>query len=549
MTFSTLAANSAWWLASLAEARRFRHALAAVEGTQRAMLARVLRENAATAYGRRFGFAGIDSPEAYQARVPLVTYDDLRPEIERMAAGVPDVLFPGRPSSFVPTSGSAAATKLIPYNAALRAEFQAGIAPWIAGMFREHPALFGGPGYWSISPATWARRATAGGIPIGCEDDTEYLHPAIARLLGWGMAVPSAVARIPEMATFRYVTLLYLLRARELRFISVWNPTFLRLLLAPLAVWGEALVRDLAQGTVSPPGELPLPPPAPDPRRAREVERALSSGAVAALWPRLALISCWTTVAAAGPARELAQLFPRVPIAGKGLLATEGFISFPLTARYGHALAVRSHFFEFIDEAGAARLAWQLAEGAEYQVVLTTGGGLYRYRLGDIIRVTGFAGACPLVEFMGRSDKVCDLYGEKLSEGHVAAAITRACAAAGVKADFTLLAPEAGNRYTLFLAGDAPVPATQCEELRQALERELRENVHYDYCRRLGQLDAAAVCLLPAAIAAHAAYQHTLAARGMRMGDIKPPALDNDPNWRERFLPGIAGVSRLPFPR
>jgi hypothetical protein len=534
-------ANTAWWLASLPAAARFGRAMRDVEGEQRALLHRLLRRNAGTVYGRRHDFAGITSAEDYQARVPLVSYEDIIPEIEAMAAGTADVLFPGRPSSFVPTSGSMAATKLIPYNAELRAEFQAGIAPWVAGMFRDYPALFGGPGYWSISPATGTRRMTAGGIHIGCEDDTEYLHPAIARLLGRTMAVPAAVARIPDMAAFRYVTLLFLLRARELRLISVWNPTFLSLLLAPLVEWGEALARDVAQGTISSPGELSLslPPLAPNPCRAREVEKALSASEPARyelLWPRLALISCWTSAAAAGPARELARLFPHVPIAGKGLLATEGFVSFPLAARRGCAPAVRSHFFEFIDNGGASRTAWQLEEGAEYQVALTTGGGLYRYLLGDIVRVAGFAGACPLLEFIGRSGSVCDLYGEKLNEGHVAPAIATACAAAGIDAGFALLAPEGGNGYTLFLAAGMPVAEDHCARLRDSLEQELRENIHYDYCRRLGQLSAINVCLLSLSpAAAQAIFLQTLLSRGRRAGSVKPACLDPDPHWRNRF--------------
>jgi len=137
---------------------------------------------------------------------------------------------------------------------------------------------------------------------------------------------------------------------------------------------------------------------------------------------------------------------------------------------------------------------------------------------------------------MGRSGSVCDLYGETLNEGHVAAAVAAACAAAGIEAGFTLLAPEHGDHYTLFLVADMPVAEDCRARLRELLEQELRENVHYDYCRRLGQLGAADLCLLPiSAAAAHAVYLQTLLVRGRRAGDIKPVFLDADSDWRGRF--------------
>ena len=64
----------------------------------------------------------------------------------------------------------------------------------------------------------------------------------------------------------------------------------------------------------------------------------------------------------------------------------------PWIGEEGCPLAVRSHFFEFIDQdfprsAAAAdrptRLGHELEEGREYSLVLTTSGGLYRYLLRD----------------------------------------------------------------------------------------------------------------------------------------------------------------------
>jgi hypothetical protein len=543
--------NGTWWLASLPAAARFSDALGKVERTQTALLMANLRRNAGTEYGRRHGFARIASVREFQERVPLVSYDDLQPMVQRMAAGEADVLIPGRPTAFIPTSGSTAATKLIPYNRALRYEFQEGIATWIAGMFHTYPWIVGGHAFWSVSPVTRRNHRTPGGIAVGYDDDAEYLHPVIARLLARAMAVPSSVARISEMDAFRYISLAFLLGASDLRFISVWNPTFLMLLLSRLMEWSESLVRDLSQGTLTPPGDTPSGIPdqlraqfTPVPRRAREIEAALgrdSAQCFSALWPQLSVISCWTAAAAAGPAGQLQQLFPGVRLAPKGLLATEGLVSFPLAKRHGNALAVRSHFFEFLPlDGGAIRTAWQVERGRTYQVVLTTGGGLYRYQLGDIVRIDDFVGTCPLIEFLGRHGRVSDLCGEKLHEGHVTATIRAAAERFRLPLGFALLAPEVGDGsagYTLFFTCDTADDEQRWKQFAREVERGLHENTHYDYCRRLGQL--APMRYLPLTLSttqAFAIYDEVMLSRGLRAGDIKPANLDTSDDWRMVFM-------------
>jgi hypothetical protein len=44
----------------------------------------------------------------------------------------------------------------------------------------------------------------------------------------------------------------------------------------------------------------------------------------------------------------------------------------------------------------------QAEAGQMYEVVITNVSGLYRYRMGDVIKVCGFHFECPIVEFMYR---------------------------------------------------------------------------------------------------------------------------------------------------
>src|SRR3954463_5829968 len=77
-----------------------------VEASQMATLRNILQRNAGCEYGRRHGFDGIVDHHGYRARVPVVTYDDLSPHVQRMLAGEPDVLVTGVASYFSTTSGS-----------------------------------------------------------------------------------------------------------------------------------------------------------------------------------------------------------------------------------------------------------------------------------------------------------------------------------------------------------------------------------------------------------------------------------------------------------
>src|SRR6185295_10242297 len=154
-----------------------------------------------------------------------------------------------------------------------------------------------------------------------------------------------------------------------------------------------------------------------DASRAAELRR-LRPDDVQGIWPKLALISCWGDGPARSAAESLARRFPHVEVQPKGLIATEAIVTIPFGGR--HPLAIGSHFFEFLDPNGNARLAQQLESGVEYTVVVTTAGGLYRYRLADRVTVDGWCDATPSLRFLGKEDSISDLFGEKLSDAFVA---------------------------------------------------------------------------------------------------------------------------------
>ena len=73
-------------------ARRFAAAAAEPAEAQAAVLRRILAANAACRYGQAHGFAGLSTVAAFQARVPVVGYDEIAPHVEAIMRGEPAVL-------------------------------------------------------------------------------------------------------------------------------------------------------------------------------------------------------------------------------------------------------------------------------------------------------------------------------------------------------------------------------------------------------------------------------------------------------------------------
>ena len=498
---------------------RFERALRACEPAQSARLRMLLAANADSAYGRAHRFDSISSVRQWHERVPVVGYDDLQPWVARAAAGEPSVLTVAPVRVFERTSGSTAANKLVPYTAALLDEFAAATGPWLHDLYASFPNLRGTTSYWSISPATRQPERTAGGVPVGFEDDTEYFGRLERLALRHMLAVPGSVARMSEMDAWADATAQHLVAAADLGLISVWHPSFFTLLLRRIEADLDALL-----------DRVP-------PRRAAAVRTRLRHATLGeALWPRLAVVSCWADGAAAGAVAALRNALPHARVQPKGLLATEGVVSLPVQRgeRCVNVAAIAGHFLEFIDldrPAARPRLAHELTKGAVYAPVISTGGGFYRYRLGDAVRCDGFHFQAPVLRFEGRIDQVSDVCGEKLNPRMVAAALGEAQHVTGASLQFALMAPVAGDppQYCLYAEGvDGPTLRTLCE----VIEQRLCDNSGYRYARDVGQL--APVHGVPVSDGA-AQYLRARAMAGQRAGDIKPAQLDSSLDWSAVF--------------
>jgi hypothetical protein len=365
---------------------------------------------------------------------------------------------------------------------------------------------------------------------VGFDDDSEYLGIFGKKLFSQVSTAPPNVAKCNSMEEFRLKTLASLLGDEDLSLISVWSPTFLTTLLDDLLRRPEEIVAAIAAN-----GGTRLR------HRAQRVGTTLKSEGsegIEQLWPNLQAISCWTHGSSETYAQNLRRYFPTVAIQGKGLVATEAFVSLPFEPSSDPVLAVNSHFFEFCDATSEeVSLAHGLQEGNTYSVVVTTGGGLYRYALGDLVKVTGFLGKAPCFRFTGREGVSSDLFGEKLRGAVVESLIQTTLKQLEIAARFYLLAPVmdgAGRTsYALFLDA-APLPSPRA--LRDRLEEGLCQNFHYALCRRLRQLAPLRIFRINRdSQSPEAAFLEEMQKRGIKHGSAKAVCIDSQLGWEKRL--------------
>lgn len=476
-----------------------------IEKVQREKLLDIIKRNKDTEYGKKFNFDSIDSTLKYQQTAPLTVYEDYREYIEKIKEGEEFVLTKEKVLLLEPTSGSTSASKYIPYTESLKKEFQKALKPWIYNLYNSYKGIKWGKSYWSITPVTKENEYTEGGIAIGFEEDSEYFGVLEKKLFEQIFAVDETVKRVECMDEFYYKTSLQLLLTKNLTLISVWNPTFLLLIIEYIEENIDKLYSDISKK---------------DSYRAYEIKDFVSRKEYHKIWSELRVISCWCDGNSEKYARSVENLFKQVEIQPKGLLATEGVISFPFKGENGARLAVYSHFYEFQSvEDGKIYLTHEIKKGKQYSVIITTSGGLYRYKLNDIIEVSDILGVFPLIKFKGKENKVSDMFGEKLSEEF----IKQVTEEESKYADFLMLAPET-DRYVLYIKSDA---------LPIDMDLKLRENFHYDYCRKLGQLKELKIFKLRGNPKED--YINGCVEKGQRMGDIKPTVLSLCSGWDRIF--------------
>ncbi len=511
--------------------RRFAAGREQLEHVQRLKLSQLLRKVSACKAGQVRGVASDWTWETFADRLPVSGYDDWRGSVDRAREHGSNALIQSPLIRYQPTSGSTSAIKWIPYTRHFLSELDCAISPWIVDLYRQFPRLGQGRHYWSMS---WVPTALRDSMREDVNDDIQLMSMGKRLLAGATQAVPQDVSLARTSEDSLFATLAYLISDRSLSMLSIWSPTFGLGLLKSMAQWREELAQVLASGDW---GRRMLgshtqscPRSTRGAALLRQWDGRLDADFFMTLWPSLALVSAWDTAASAPWARQLHSLLPQAAFQGKGLWATEGVVTIPYQG--AHTLAYRSHVYEFQDPAdGAIYAPWELETGQQVMPLLSTGSGLLRYRLNDLVEVTGLPGGLPALTFLGRAGTT-DLVGEKLTAAAVDAALAGVTLPPGTTPVCTVAVDDAGKGipgYLLLLEG----PGGDASKVATLLDAALQTHFHYQLARNLEQL-APLRCVIHPDMQGR--YLQQCRQRGMIEGNIKIESLQYWPGQLPAWL-------------
>lgn len=533
--------------------RRFQERLVRIASSQEQVLIRSLRLVADSDFGRRFQLRSVRTRADLRRAVPLQSYEDIRPVIERVAEGDTSALFSRavRVLMLATSSGTTARHKLIPVTSQYVRDYRRGWNIFGLKVLRDHPeailrAIFQVSGRFDES-------RTSCGIPVGAITGLLSLNQkAIVRRFYVGSPLITHI-KAPQA---RYYALVRFGIVRDVAFAVTANPGTLIRIAQIANEESERLIRDVRDGTLSAEIvddailrrqlESRL---APLPERARELEaiRRRSGRLAPQDYWRLAFLCCWTGGSMGLYLERLRHWYGPVPVRDVGLLASEGRISIPLEDNTPTGvLDVTSATLEFIptEEAASAQPrtinAEDLEPGCEYVVVLTNASGLVRYRLDDVVRVHGYICGTPIVEFRRRFGSVSSIAGEKLTEAQLVDAVRVVCRQLQIAQFDFIAAPCWADPPFYRLTCATTLSPSFAEELDSAL---CNENKEYASRRRSGRLGAPQVRLVSGDTIASMDLRQ-MAIRRSAAEQYKRLCLLSNPGLDDQVL-GLSGPAQL----
>uniref|UniRef100_A0A0D9X0Q4 Uncharacterized protein n=1 Tax=Leersia perrieri TaxID=77586 RepID=A0A0D9X0Q4_9ORYZ len=425
-----------------------------VDAVQERVLSEILGRNAAAEYLSKCSLdAGDDISRAtFRAKVPVVSYDDLKPYIQRIADGDRSPILSTRPiTEFLTSSGtSGGERKLIPVvedDSGRRHAMHSLIAP-VLNLFV--PGVDKGKGLYFLFVK--AETKTRGGL-TAWPALTSILKSERFKSQPNPYTSPTAVILCEDAFQSMYAQMLCGLCQRHdvLRVGAMFAATLLRAIRFLQLNW-EQLAADIEAGELSRHVTDPSVREAvagilrPDAELAEFIRAECSkvdwAGIITRIWPNTKYVDAVVTGA-------MAQYIPTLqhysggglPIVSTSYVSSEA--SFGINLRpmcdpsdVSYTIMPNTAYFEFLpmdadadadDSTNLVDLA-RVEAGREYELVVTTFAGLSRYRVGDVLRVTGFHNAAPQLRFVRRQGVVLSVESDKTDEAELQRAVDRASA-------------------------------------------------------------------------------------------------------------------------
>jgi hypothetical protein len=369
---------------------------------------------------------------------------------------------------------------------------------------------------------------TRSGVPAGSE--SAYWAEVTRATQRQEPLIPKSVARIAD-SDERYRAIAGTLLRQKFAAIMTLNPSTILALFQKLDACAEELIAELR---------------AEDPARADELARILEPGEARLpakkVWPELELAISWRSPMLTPYLRLLEPHLAGVASRDYLLMASEGVMAVPLRdGESGGAVAIGIHFYEFVPEEQYGRespdvlLPHQLEVGRQYVVLLSNASGLYRYDIGDVVRVIRFERRTPVIEFLHRAGRTCSFTGEKLTEAQVSAAAADASAIIGVVLRSFTLVPvldEGLPHYRWLVEPDREVDRRTLIALLHSFETKLGEH-NSEYAAKRKSLRLGSPELWQVAPGEYDAFFRRRVKAGANEDQLKQTHLTRDPEfWR-----------------
>ena len=401
-----------------------------------------------TVYGKKNNFSQIKSVEDFKKKHPITNYENYRSLIEEIAStGNYTQLVAESITLFQETSGTTGRSKLIPRTKTLFSTFQKSFqACTTTAKNYYQPNKIDSQNYRGLSLShALPLKTTPSGIPRGTGTSGGLKQSKIVqKIISLSFSSPPSVFLIPDYQSAYYCHLLFaLLGELKIGYISAnFSSNVLEAMQLLEEKW-QQLLEDIEHGQLC--QDLNLDSSLrkelknmlqPNPVLAQKLQIEFEKGfenIVPRIWPQLSYVGCITTGSMELYKEKLKFYLGDVPLYSHGYGASESWLGVNLKPeREPPAYVITPHaaFFEFIPveeidlELPSTRDLSSLEIGKNYEVVVTTVAGLYRYRLGDIVKCVDYYNQSPMVEFLYRRGSLLNIAGEKVAENEILTALT-----------------------------------------------------------------------------------------------------------------------------
>ncbi|CAN8283978.1 unnamed protein product [Cochlearia groenlandica] len=423
-----------------------------VDLVQKKVIKEILSRNSDTEYLKRFGLKGcVTNRKLYKNKVPVITYDDIKPEIQRIANGDRSMILSSYPiNEFLTSSGtSAGERKLMPTIEEDMDRRQLLYSLLMPVMNLYVPGLDKGKALHFLFVKTESK--TAGGLPARPVLTSYYKSQHFKKRPYDPYNVytsPNEAILCPDSSQSMYTQMLcgLLMRDQVLRLGAVFASGLLRAITFLQNNWQE-LVHDISTGTLSSRiTDMTIREcmtkilTGPDQDLANFISTVCCcnnwEGVITKIWPNTKYLDVIVTGAMAQYIPMLEYYSGGLPMACTMYASSESYFGINLNpmckpSEVSYTIMPNMAYFEFLplqvttEKAELVELA-NVEVGKEYELVITTYAGLYRYRVGDILLVTGFYNSAPQFKFVRRKNVLLSIESDKTDEAELQKAVENA---------------------------------------------------------------------------------------------------------------------------